>query len=285
MSVLFNLTTMSTTSLEWDYNDNPTQNLDFNNSTMRGSAAKRLFSWEYDLEDQSTNKFPRLNLTTNATKVYTLQHEYENFAQILSKNRELFKLQSEQLQVPVDHHRPGKKVLNALSIYDKQDSEKKKLENIINRSEVKLVKIGEDKRKIMTEINNIEEKFQTLKITKVTREANLDKYKNIVENEEDFIKNAKMKISIEVSLLEKYVGLQLINSTHNSIIFVFTNIIRDKPRERFCFELLLSNRSYRVTNCQPYVAKMDDMVKFLNKSDDLSGFVSQVRMKFVALTT
>ena len=175
--------------------------------------------------------------------------------------------------------------MNALSIYDKQDSEKKKLENIINRSEVKLVKIGEDKRKKMTEINNIEEKFLTLKITKVTLEANLDKFKKIVENEEDFIKNAKMKISIEVSLLEKYLGLQLINSTHNSIIFIFTNIIRDKPRERFCFELLLSNRSYRVTNCQPYVAEMDAMVKFLNKSDDLSGFVSQVRMKFVALTT
>lgn len=270
-------------SLEWDYNANFTHQP--NHSATQGSAAKRLFSWDFEFdEDRTFGKVPRMDLARTAKKAVSYQDEFENFQKIMVANIQQFENRSVEIQSPVEQFSSSQnRLLNAVLSLEEMNEELLKVEKIINKSEVKLAEVEKCTNKFQTSIRDLEERCKTVEIANQEKEINLASLKKSLEGKDALFKEAKLRISREVSNLEKCLGLQLVNSTHGGIIFVFTNICRDNNRKKFCFELLLSNRIYKITNCFPKIDNIDEMVKILNRTADLSGFVSQVRRKFVAL--
>ena len=274
------LNTSSTeSSLEWDYNDNNTQQIDYNEGGS--SAAKRLFSWDFDITKNSSGKCPRMDLEDTLEKVLSPEDEIENFENIMKVNLQRFQNISALLQNSVKLPSPSKRVEKALHALKKSIAKVTSLENKVNAVNKKLVNTKKEVKNLQSDTEDLERKCNDLEICEEKQGEKLQSLRNVLENKEIFFEKAKQGVSKEVSAYEKYLGLQLINSTHGGIIFVFRNISRDQPSKRFCFELLLSGRHYEMNNCHPMVENNGEMVKTLNKTGDLSGFVSQIRGKFL----
>jgi len=288
----FIYTNSTESSLEWDYNDNHTQ-VDYNDNsgqqpnynTTHGSAAKRLFSWDFDISNNSSGKCPRLEAGLNSTKALTYKEEFENFEKIMLTNIKHFEVQSDQLQSPVkfDSLNRNNRTDKALQTVEKSKAKVLKLKTEVHLSKDKLLESEKLASQIKTETEHLEDKCRKLTLAAKEGSEKLASMKTILENKEDLLVKAKERISMEVSYFEKYLGLKLVNSTHEGIIFVFTNISRDATSKQFCFELLLSDRIYEMKNCHPWVRDTGELVKKLNSTGDLSGFVSQVRKRFLAM--
>ena len=93
----------------------------------------------------------------------------------------------------------------------------------------------------------------------------------------------RVKLAGELAKWKLILGLELVNSSHGGIIFVFASIDRDSPDKQFSCEVGLENRLYKVANCLPTVPGIENMVELLNKTNDLSGFVVNLRKKFLTV--
>ena len=108
------LNTSSTeSSLEWDYNDNNTQQINYNEGGS--SAAKRLFSWDFDITKNSSGKCPRIDLEDTFEKVVSPEDEIENFENIMKVNLQRFQNISALLQNSVKPPSPSKRVEKSCS--------------------------------------------------------------------------------------------------------------------------------------------------------------------------
>eukprot|EP00092_Neocalanus_flemingeri_P096069 GFUD01122272.1.p1 GENE.GFUD01122272.1~~GFUD01122272.1.p1 ORF type:complete len:237 (+),score=56.18 GFUD01122272.1:181-891(+) len=227
---------------------------------------------------------PRIDISSSSDKVVSYQGEFENFQKIMGLNIKQFESESVGLQKPVEPCSAYQSQLSdAVLDLDEKKREMIKLQTIINKSDAKLVDMKICLKKLQADTRDLADERERLVISEERYCKKLSTMKQTFDDKDGLLKKAKLKITQEVSLLEKCLSLQLVNSTHGGIIFIFTNISRNSPRERFCFELLLSNRIYMITNCHPKLEKIEEMVKLLNKTGDLSGFVSHVRRRFVAL--
>jgi len=90
----------------------------------------------------------------------------------------------------------------------------------------------------------------------------------------------KQMLQAELRRWKQVLGLEILTTTKPSTILMFTKIDRENPDRRFSCELCLEQASYKVDHCDPPLANMDGMVELLNKTNDLSGFVVNLRRKF-----
>ena len=111
----------------------------------------------------------------------------------------------------------------------------------------------------------------------------LDSLKASNNDKGDIVEGKKIELSEELLKWKTTLGLELVNSSHGGIIFVFTNIDREYPDKKFNCEVGLSDKVYKVNNCSPVLEDIDAMVEYLNKSNDLSGFVVTLRKRFLTL--
>lgn len=102
-----------------------------------------------------------------------------------------------------------------------------------------------------------------------------------INDKGDIVEEKRVKLSGELAKWKLILGLELVNSSHGGIIFVFTNIDRENPDKKFSCEVGLENRLYKVANCLPMVPGIENMLELLNKTNDLSGFVVNLRKKFL----
>jgi len=154
----------------------------------------------------------------------------------------------------------------------KTSNEEKNLEDILN--EVKAISKREQttKKKLLGISEAVEKK-----------KSELHTKRNQNASSSDLYKEKQNVMSSELEKWKKTLGLELIRSTHEGLIFKFTNVQRDDPDKIFTCELSVENRVYRINNCSPSFEGISEMVDTLNSTNDLSGFVVTLRKKFASL--
>jgi len=154
----------------------------------------------------------------------------------------------------------------------KTSNEEKNLEDILN--EVKAISKREQttKKKLLGISETVEKK-----------KSELHTKRNQNASSSDLYKEKQNVMSSELEKWKKTLGLELIRSTHEGLIFKFTNVQRDDPDKIFTCELSVENRVYRINNCSPSFEGISEMVDTLNSTNDLSGFVVTLRKKFASL--
>ena len=120
------------------------------------------------------------------------------------------------------------------SLLDSQNHKDKVLNNDVSDT------IG----KMTTEINDMLEKAddEETESRKVDTEAGkkrseLVNKKSQASTSQDMINHAKEKAAATMNKWKRILGLELVTSTHNTLIFTFTNIIRDNPDKSFSCEI------------------------------------------------
>ncbi|GFQ97884.1 uncharacterized protein TNCT_392371 [Trichonephila clavata] len=100
------------------------------------------------------------------------------------------------------------------------------------------------------------------------------------------------KISLRSELYELYkdnLGFEIkplkggMNEEQSEIGFSFNHIDKNNPLETYSFILVLIEKTYSVKNCTPSLTEMERLLTELNKTNDLSSFVIQVRRNFMSL--
>ncbi|XP_055948958.1 kinetochore protein Spc25-like [Argiope bruennichi] len=69
------------------------------------------------------------------------------------------------------------------------------------------------------------------------------------------------------------------------MMFSFHHINKSKPEDEYKFILVLKGQIYDVKSCNPPIKGINGLLEELNKTNDLSAFVVQVRRSFCATVT
>ena len=116
------------------------------------------------------------------------------------------------------------------------------------------------------------------------KQRELAKLKKALVDRGDLASVKKQELQEELKKWREMLGLELINSTHGGIILVFTSIDREEPTKKYICELEVEGgKTYVVKNCNPAMEDVHVLVDVLNKTNDLSGFVVNLRKKFAAM--
>lgn len=86
-----------------------------------------------------------------------------------------------------------------------------------------------------------------------------------------------------VTRAKQYLGLSIARTSTDSYILTFTNIDNRDLQRQFLCEIRVdgeNKRSYKVLNSEPIIEDLKDMEKKLIESNNLSGFVVNLRKKF-----
>merc|ERR1712025_372539 len=116
----------------------------------------------------------------------------------------------------------------------------------------------------------------------VEKELELKELASALSEKSDFDEQKRVKITSELDLWKRVLGLELVNSSHGGITFVFTNIDEENPDKQFSCEVGIYNQQFQIAHCLPMVVGLENLVKQLNRTKDLSGFVVSLRQKFRA---
>eukprot|EP00088_Acartia_fossae_P019875 TRINITY_DN2162_c0_g1_i2.p1 TRINITY_DN2162_c0_g1~~TRINITY_DN2162_c0_g1_i2.p1 ORF type:complete len:225 (-),score=51.16 TRINITY_DN2162_c0_g1_i2:473-1147(-) len=87
----------------------------------------------------------------------------------------------------------------------------------------------------------------------------------------------------QLGKLGNILGLDIIRSTHGSLILTFSNLDRVNPDKLCTLEIKVVNRVWELVHSNPTIVNMDELMRTLNETNNLSGFVSSVRRIFAKL--
>ncbi|GFX03389.1 uncharacterized protein TNCV_4634011 [Trichonephila clavipes] len=122
----------------------------------------------------------------------------------------------------------------------------------------------------------------------------LEETRKQVEQQTKATQTLEKKISLRSNLYELYknnLGFEIkplkggMNEEQSEIAFSFNHIDKNNPLETYSFILVLTEKTYSVKNCTPSLTEMERLLTELNKTNDLSSFVIQVRRNFMSLLT
>ncbi|GFY61629.1 uncharacterized protein TNIN_131021 [Trichonephila inaurata madagascariensis] len=141
------------------------------------------------------------------------------------------------------------------------------------------------KLKVQIQILHQKQKKASLKLEETRKQ---------VEQQTKATQILEKKISLRSNLYELYknnLGFEIkplkggMNEEQSEIAFSFNHIDKDNPLETYSFILVLNEKTYSVKNCTPSLTEMERLLTELNKTNDLSSFVIQVRRNFMSLLT
>ena len=153
----------------------------------------------------------------------------------------------------------------------------------VNQKQEKIVIVNKELEELKNKVSITAKSAQEFSDAADKKQVELKNLVAAMSGKGDMVEEKRVKLSAELAKWKRILGLELVNSSHGGIIFVFTNIDRENPDKKFSCEVGLENRLYKVANCLPMVTNIENMVNLLNKTNDLSGFVVNLRKKFLSV--
>lgn len=217
-----------------------------------------------------------------ARRPMDFQQEFDNFENILHGNSEHNKMSSSRVGA-------GHIVEEDMGL-DKLEEATRGLHDAAKSSERVKCDIEEKQLNIEAVRKNVEDLVRGIELSAQSaqefseaakgKEAETKALLARLRDKGDVIGSKKEKLKTELKRWKQVLGLEIQTTTKPSTAFVFTNIEREEPDRKFCFELGLEKGRYKVDRCEPPLAGLDGIVELLNKTNDLSGFVVTLRRKF-----
>jgi len=227
--------------------------------------------------------------TEDGLEIHSLNYEGEvsNFESIIQQNMRYHQQVSQKLiksamkgrQNPMNFEKMDQAIHTLNDAANKIDSAR--LEVIQKKDKVEIVKkeCSEMQKKVNLTAKSAQEycdEADKNQLELKSLEAATSEKANIVEKKRE-------KLSAELAKYDRILGLELVNSSHGGIIFVFSNIHCDNPDKKFSCEVGYEGKQYKVSSCLPMVPGIEDMVQLLNRTNDLPGFVVNLRKKFLSV--
>jgi len=91
------------------------------------------------------------------------------------------------------------------------------------------------------------------------------------------------ELEAQLTKLGSALGLNVIRSTHGSLILTFSNLDRANPDQVNSIEIKVVDRKWTFVHSNPDIQNIDEMVRILNETNNLSGFISSARRVFVKI--
>ncbi|XP_027020252.2 kinetochore protein Spc25 [Tachysurus fulvidraco] len=114
-----------------------------------------------------------------------------------------------------------------------------------------------------------QEQAKNRELIHAQNKANKDRLKNLNKLKEIF---------------QEWLSLEIRKIQGEKLQFIFRNINHKNPQNAFTFLLRINeNGEYQIVSCDPPLAKMDQLERQLQETNNLSAFLANVRKEFVAL--
>jgi len=152
-----------------------------------------------------------------------------------------------------------------------------------NKKETELNKIGLRYERLTTECQEMEKLMDALNQKKQSRAKKLGTIEKKQIQTKEQGDQEREKVDIYSKRIREYLGLSLTETTTNSTVLVFNNIDECATDRKSLCEYTLEGPNatvYKVLRCEPMLEDLREMVDKLNATNDLSGFVTNLRTKF-----
>ncbi|XP_015913869.2 kinetochore protein Spc25 [Parasteatoda tepidariorum] len=163
--------------------------------------------------------------------------------------------------------------------------ERQELKNNLLRDLRRCIEVEISKKKTAKDVNILQQKLNALACRK-----------------EDLLKKVEEKVKVKklydekralyekvLNLYRKNLGFRMGTTKDDEdgsdITFVFNNISKKNPQQIFSISLMTDGVEYKVTDCQPAIDSLDELVMDLNNSNNLEKFIIQIRRKFCLIST
>ncbi|KAM1025906.1 hypothetical protein ACFX13_039624 [Malus domestica] len=136
---------------------------------------------------------------------------------------------------------------------------------------------------LMEAIEARKARIEVLKRTVQDQRAKREEYAAILsqqyfESEENCIPDRKDEIKEAISWYNRVLGFYVEGG--HGVKFTFKNISLKNPDQEFCFTVRHANDTYTLLDCDPYLNETKEMIRELNRTNELFKFARDMRVKF-----
>ncbi|CAN6578388.1 unnamed protein product [Malus baccata var. baccata] len=136
---------------------------------------------------------------------------------------------------------------------------------------------------LMEAIEARKARIGVLKRTGQDQRAKREEYAAILsqqsfESEENCTSDRKDDIKEAISWYNRVLGFYVEGG--HGVKFTFKNISLKNPDQEFCFTVRHANDTYTLLDCDPYLNETKEMIRELNKTNELFKFARDMRVKF-----
>jgi len=226
---------------------------------------------------EATLELPPLNFGEELSKLFNVTHQ--NAKVFLQVAQNIIKSTVNESKESKELGKLDKAILSLHEATEVIDSSKLD----VKQKQEKIVALNKDAHKIKNEVNFAVKSYRECSALAVAKELEFKDLASALSEKSDIDEQKRVKITKELEMWKRLLGLEIVNSSHGGITFVFTNIDQENPDERFSCEVGIFNQKYKIAHCHPMVTGIVNMVELLNRTKDLPGFVANLRQKFVAV--
>ncbi|TQD96801.1 hypothetical protein C1H46_017533 [Malus baccata] len=136
---------------------------------------------------------------------------------------------------------------------------------------------------LMEAIEARKARIGVLKRTVQDQRAKREEYAAILsqqyfESEENCMADRKDEIKEAISWYNRVLGFYVEGG--HGVKFTFKNISLKNPDQEFCFTVRHANDTYTLLDCDPYLNETKEMIRELNRTNELFKFARDMRVKF-----
>ena len=168
------------------------------------------------------------------------EEEFNNFCEVTALNISKFQKTNQDLDETVfnsDVVSNTNKLNEALKSLIDAKSQKEKILSNVSNDDVNIRDIQKDIAEILKRNEEASNNISQVNEAVAKKKQELSSKRNQTSSSKDIFEEKKSKIHLELEKWKKALGLELIISTHNSLIFKFSNIVRDDPEKTFTCEI------------------------------------------------
>jgi len=171
--------------------------------------------------------------------------------------------------------------------YQKRDE----LQSFTQRKEIEEKEVEKERQGLSSAEKNIQElKEETTQLkhkvheTNRNMEASHERLRHEIAQMSGSEADRKIKdLEAQLAKLGNVLGLNVIRSTHGSLILTFSNLDRANPEKIHSIEIKVVDRKWMFVHSNPVIPNIDELVCILNETNNLSGFISSVRRVFIKI--
>ncbi|XP_044973622.1 kinetochore protein SPC25 homolog [Hordeum vulgare subsp. vulgare] len=137
-------------------------------------------------------------------------------------------------------------------------------------------------------ISNATATNEQLRSLVVEQRARRDEFAKVIAHQREAIEALEANVDVvgkknldeAIMWYNKFLGFRVIAG--EGVTFVFNKVDKQRPDDEYSFCIKVNNDEYSLIQCTPLIKDTEELVKDLNRTNDLSKFVKIMRARFQA---
>merc|ERR1712110_150646 len=152
-----------------------------------------------------------------------------------------------------------------------------------NQKQRETQEISQKSDQLTVEKNELEKLKNELNSKQESRDEKLKVLQQKINAKKENSDREREKSDVYGQRIKEFLGLQIVETTTGSTVLIFNNIDKIDPERKYLCEFTLDGpdkRAYKVLKSEPMLDDLTELENTLNQTNDLSGFVTKLRLKF-----